>query len=227
MNLNSKLLALDKIYKIYNDFTESINVVCKKYCSMCCTRDVIMTSVEGYKIIQHIILEDKKYLLDKIKTSSTMHRCRPQTTINAMAEICKEEDGDFPEDIKTPTGKCPLLINNACSVYSDRPFACRCFFSKEDCAKNECAIIDDFILAVNNIFLQIIEHIDQDRFTGNLTDILLFLESEQNRENLVSGRNIILPSYIVNNRPLKILMIPPEHREKTLPIIKALKNITY
>ncbi|MBU1055573.1 MAG: hypothetical protein KKC46_17385 [Proteobacteria bacterium] len=226
MNLNSKLLALEKIYKIYDDFIESIDTVCKQYCSTCCTRDVIMTSVEGYKIIRHIISEDKTHLFEKIKASSAKQRFRPQTTINALAENCKEED-DFSEVIKTPMGKCPLLINNACSVYPVRPFACRCFVSKEDCAKNECAIIDDFVLAVNNIFLQVIEHIDQDRFTGNLTDILLFLESEQTRENLLAGRNITLPSYIVNNRPLKILMIPPEHREKTLPIIKSLKNITF
>ena len=78
-----------------------------------------------------------------------------------------------------------MLTNNLCSVYPVRPFACRCFFSKEDCAENECATIDDFVLAVNNIFLQVIEHVDQDRFTGNLTDILLFLESEQTRENLL------------------------------------------
>ena len=77
MNLNAKLLALDKMYKIYNDFTESINAVCKKYCSLCCTRDVIMTSAEGYKIIQYIISEDKTYLFEKIKSIYSHSKISP------------------------------------------------------------------------------------------------------------------------------------------------------
>lgn len=226
MNLNSKLSAFNKIYDIYSNFIDGINTACKKYCSLCCTMDVIMTSVEGYKIIQHIISEDKKHLFEKIKDSSALQRFQPCTTINGLAEFCKEED-DLPEEIKTPAGQCPLLINNECSVYPDRPFACRCFISIQNCAENECAIIDNFVLTVNNIFLQVIEHVDQDGFTGNLTDILLFLDSAQNHENLLSSKFINLPSSLINNRSLKILMIPPEHRDQAQPILKALKDITY
>ncbi|MBU3947413.1 MAG: hypothetical protein KJ882_09985 [Proteobacteria bacterium] len=226
MNLNSKLVALNKIFNVYTEFADTINTACKKYCSVCCTRDVIMTSVEGYKIIGHILSEDKIHLFERIKASSALKRFQPKITINGLADLCKEED-DLPEVIKTLIGKCPLLINNTCSVYPDRPFACRCFISIENCAENGCAIIDDFVLTVNNIFLQVIEHIDQDGFTGNLTDISLFLESAQNRENLLAGKFINQPSFLTNNHPLKILMIPPEHRDRAQPILKALKNITY
>ncbi|MGB5158561.1 hypothetical protein [Desulfobacterium sp. N47] len=226
MNLNSKLLAFDKIFEIYKDFTDDINTACKKYCSICCTKDVIMTSVEGYKIIRHIISEDKTHLFEKIKASSALQRFKPEITINGLADLSMEED-DLPEEIKTPIGRCPLLVNNACSVYPDRPFACRCFISTENCEKNECAIIDDYVLTINNIFLQVIEHVDQDGFTGNLTDILLFLESAQNRENLLAGKCVNRPSCLINNRPLKILMIPPEHRDRVQPLLKALKDITY
>ncbi len=228
MNLNSKLLALDKVYNVYNDFASGINTFCKKYCSLCCTRDVIMTSIEGYKIIQHIISEDKTHLFEKIKSSAELKRLQPGITINGLAELCKDNDNDnLAEEIKTPMGQCPLLINDECSVYQDRPFACRCFNSINNCAENESATIDDFVLTVNNIFLQVIEHIDQGGFTGNLTDILLFLEPQQNCENLLSGKLIDLPTCLINNHSLKILMIPPEHKNQAQPILKALKKITY
>ncbi|MBU1399149.1 MAG: hypothetical protein KKE00_12875 [Proteobacteria bacterium] len=44
MDLNSKLTALGKLYKIYDDFSVTLNIACKKHCCLCCTGNVTMTT---------------------------------------------------------------------------------------------------------------------------------------------------------------------------------------
>ena len=50
MNLAKKLVVLEQIYEIYDNFAKGLDVACKKYCANCCTRNVTMTTLEGYKI---------------------------------------------------------------------------------------------------------------------------------------------------------------------------------
>jgi hypothetical protein len=126
-----------------------------------------------------------------------------------------------------PGGGCPLLIDEECSVYEYRPFGCRCFISTVNCAESGSAVVDDFVVTVNNIFMQVIEHTDSGRFSGNLADVLEFLEPAENRENLSSGQIRNPPPGLIKNHPLKILMIPPEHRGKAEPILDALRKLTY
>ncbi|MFO7665158.1 MAG: YkgJ family cysteine cluster protein [Desulfobacterales bacterium] len=226
MELNSKLRVLEKIYKIYDEFSSGLNVACKKNCCLCCTENVTITTLEGFKVVEEILEKDKAELFSRIKESEERAGFQPRITINEMAHICME-GRELPEEEITPGGKCPLLNDNECSVYEYRPFGCRCFISTVNCAENGSAVVDDFVVTVNNIFMQVIEHVDSGRFSGNLSDVLRFLESAENRENLSSGKIRNPPSGLIKNHPLKILMIPPEHREKTGPIVDALKKLTY
>ncbi len=227
MNLSSKLAALGKIYKIYDEFSASLNIACKKHCCLCCTENVTITTIEGFKIIEGILEKDKEELFSRIKESGEISGFRPRITVNEMAHLCME-DRELPEEENMPEGECPLLADNKeCSVYEHRPFACRCFVSTVNCAESGSAIVDDFVITVNNIFMQVIEHADAGRFSGNLSDVLQFLESAENRENLSSGKIRNPPSGLIKNHPLKILMIPPEHREKAEPILDALRKLTY
>ena len=88
--------------------------------------------------------------------------------------------------------------------------------------------MDPFVMAVNNIFLQYIEHVDAEGYSGNLTDILLFLESWENRDayrdGTLSGENRDIP-LLISNSPLKVLLVSPEHRDKVIPILKSLQEI--
>ncbi len=226
MNLSSKLAALGKIYKIYDDFSVTLNIACKKHCCLCCTGNVTMTTLEGLKIVEGILEKGKDELFAGIKESVKGAGFKPRITINEMAHICME-GRELPEEENMPGGKCPLLTDKECSVYEYRPFGCRCFISTVNCAESGSAVVDDFVVTVNNIFMQVIEHADAGRFSGNLLDVLEFLESAKNRENLSSGKIRNPPSGLIKNHPLKILMIPPEHREKAEPILDALKKLTY
>ncbi len=226
MDLNSKLAVLDKIYRIYDAFAGTLDIACKRYCSLCCTVNVTMTTLEGCKIAGSVISEEKRYLFEKIRYASSIQRFRPPETINMLAERCLE-GGDISEEGNTFPGECPLLFNNECTVYNERPFGCRCFVSRQNCSKSGSATVDDFVLTVNNIFLQVIEHVDERGFSGNMTDVLLFLENAENRDNLLSLKMINPSSVLIRNHQLRILMIPPEHRKEIQPILDSLNRLKY
>lgn len=226
MDLNKKLAALGKIYRIYDDFAGNLDIACRKYCSLCCTVNVTMTTLEGYKIAESLLREEKRHLFERIRCSYPVQKLRPRETINMLAELCME-GMNLPEEDNSFPGKCPLLVDNECPVYDERPFGCRCFVSTQNCAESGSATIDDFVLTVNNIFMQVIEHVDAGGFSGNLTDVLLFLEDPENRVTYLSSKMINPSSVLIRNHKLKILMIPPEHRKVAQPILDALNKLKY
>jgi len=226
MNISSKLTVLGKIYKIYDDFSTGLEVACKKYCRLCCTKNVTMTTMEGFKIMEGVLAQGSYNLIGRIKEVKDHAGFKPGITINEMAQICME-GRELPEEDSMPGGECPLLIDNECSVYENRPFGCRCFISTVNCAESGSAVVDDFVVTINNIFMQVIEHADSGGFSGNLSDVLQFLESTENRGKLASGQIRNPPSGLIKNHPLRILMIPPEHREKAELIVNSLWKLTY
>ena len=182
-----------------------------------------MTSLEGYKIADHLIENSKSELFKKIKKESYKKRFQPKITTNKIADLCIQGKEIPDEKIDSSWGSCPLLINDECPIYTVRPFSCRCMVSKTNCIDK--AEMDEFVLTVNNVFLQYIEHIDQQGFSGNFTDVLLFMESEDNRKNY--SMELLKNSWkgLIKNMPMSILLIPPEHKNKIKPIINSLQTI--
>ncbi|MCG2829846.1 MAG: hypothetical protein L6302_02225 [Desulfobacteraceae bacterium] len=223
MDLYSKLEVLDRIYKIYDAFTDSLELACQRYCSTCCTRNVIITSIEGYKIADHLIENGKSELFKKIKDESYKKRFRPIITTNKIADLCIQGKELPDEEIDSSWGNCPLLINDECPIYMVRPFNCRCMVSKTNCVDK--AEMDPFVLTVNNVFLQYIEHIDQQGFSGNFTDVLLFMESEDNRKNHSMEVLKEIGKDLIKNMPMPLLLVPPEHKQQIKPIINSLQTI--
>ncbi|MDP3283810.1 MAG: YkgJ family cysteine cluster protein, partial [Desulfobacterales bacterium] len=140
MDLNSKLAVLEKIYRIYDDFAGTLDIACRRYCSLCCTVNVTMTTLEGCKITGSLIPEEKRRLFEKIRCAPSLQRYRPRETVNMLAELSLEE-GVIPEEDNAFPGECPLLSNNECTVYNERPFGCRCFISKQNCAESGSATV--------------------------------------------------------------------------------------
>jgi Fe-S-cluster containining protein len=222
MDLNKKLDVLEKIYEIYNNFARNLDVACKKGCDSCCTGNVTLTTLEGYRIVKSLIADGKTYLFDSIRKGLNKGRFQPDITINRLAELsiagkdAPDENNHFSQE------ECPVLKDGLCPIYSVRPFGCRCFVSKHNCSEKGYAEVDDFILTVNNVFMQYIEAIDLNGCFGNFTDVLLFLESDENRRkykegSLEGGKNNLLP-----NIAIPALMIPPDHRFKVQPIIQSI-----
>ena len=229
IELSKKLFVLKQIYKIYDDFNDTLDVACKIYCSQCCTNDVIMTTLEGQLIIEYVLESEPFEWLKKVEKGLSKKRFLPQTTTNKIAELCRKgkelprEDHSCAEDI------CPLLADDECPIYTVRPFGCRCLVSTHDCRPTGYASVDSFVLSANHLFLQFIEHVDANGFSGNLTDVLWFMASKDNRigyeTDTLKDAEIILKSKLISNLPMKVLMVPPEHRIQIQPILDALNNI--
>jgi hypothetical protein len=85
--------------------------------------------------------------------------------------------------------------------------------------------MDPFILTVNDVFLQHLEHIDAQGYTGNFADVMQFIESGENRQNYAAGQLKAAPDGLVANQPVFVLMIPPEHRERIQPVLTQIRSI--
>ncbi len=85
--------------------------------------------------------------------------------------------------------------------------------------------MSEAVLAVNTIFLQTIEHVDAEGCSGNLLDLLEVLASEEKRTAYAGGTLPCGANGLIANRPMRVLMVPPEHRPVIEPILQRLRAI--
>jgi Fe-S-cluster containining protein len=224
MKLKGKLAALEKIHDIYDEFTASLELACKKSCAYCCTTSVTLTTLEGYKIIKQLKSEKNTDWIDKIQRASEKVHFQPKMTTNQFAQMCAAGI-DPPEEEQPASNTCPFLSTDLCPLYTVRPFGCRCLISRHDCGQHGYADIDDFALSVNTVMLQTIEHLDAGGCSGNMLDVLKIMSEEKNRQAYKEGKLKCASKGLLANQPLKVLMIPPQHRHRMQPILQSLRNI--
>lgn len=226
MNLDSKLLALDEIYRAFDRFTSLLTVSCAPHCSDCCTQNVTLTTLEGLFILYHATPEGKKCILDKATAESVGKRFCPEISLNDLAELYAREK-EIPEEAgHSPNGRCPLLERDLCSIYPVRPIGCRCLVSKRICRETGFADMEPFWLTVNTLFLQFIEHIDAGGLFGNLADVLLFLKSNENVEAYKTTGILDQKARLIQNRQISALLIPPEHKNSAADILSELQRVS-
>jgi len=222
MDLERRKAILNKIYQIYDDFIKDYDLACRKGCSGCCTRNVTLTGLEAYGIIEYLKENNRADLLQRLKDDKDKKRFQPKISTNQMADlVARDESLPIEPEVDPVWSSCPFLENDICPIYEVRPFECRSFCSKEYCEEDGFADMDPFVMSVNNLFKQYIEHLDSFGVSGNFIDLLLYLEESGNKEIFRSSEQKIYPR-LVNNRPAKVLMIPPEHQEKIKPIYDKL-----
>lgn len=215
-----KLKALESLYRIHGRVTASFDSACHAGCLVCCTRNVTLTHLEAAYLLNHLDAVARQGALSRITKHCHLKRLVPKITINGMADMCMRGD-DLPDEDSDPAwGPCPLLENDLCTVYEFRPFACRCMTSRQHCGQSGFADMDEFLVTVNNVFMQYLEHLDQQSVTANLSDLLPALDSET-PEDILNLQNPMA----LKNQPLTVLMVPPEHRERIRPIIAELQTI--
>jgi hypothetical protein len=224
MGPNNKLAALNQIYQIYDNFVSGLDLACRKHCAHCCTTGVTLTTVEGYKIVKKLEAEGNTQWIEKIEQASKQPHLQLKITANQLANMCAEGI-EPPVEENTGWDTCPFLTDDLCPLYPARPFGCRCLVSRHDCGKEGYAEIDDFVFSANTLFLQTIEHLDAGGCTGNLLDMLGVIALKENRQAYAEGKLNCRSAGLIANQPLKILMIPPEHRNKMEPILQSLKEI--
>jgi Fe-S-cluster containining protein len=225
MDISGKLDILDQIYDIYETFSTRLSVACVRGCAACCTQNVIMTTLEGYRIVKHLISNGRTDLFQRLQRSAHEERFQPTLSTNELAAVCMKGVDPPEEETCLPLAACPFLSNKECLIYQERPFGCRCFFSTQKCEATACATVDPFLVTVNTVFLQCVEHIDANGFLGNMIDVLLFLESEIQRKQYEANAGLNHPKGLPANRCLPGLLVPPEHHLRIQPFLQKIKNI--
>lgn len=225
MDINTKLAILENLYRIYDEYAQTLDTQCRQYCDHCCTRNVTLTTLEGQLIINHLTPAESPGFFKAIENNADRNRFSPLVTINKMADMCAKGQDPPDEDIDPAAGPCPVICDKSCPVYPVRPFNCRCMVSASDCGKTGYADMDELTLAVNNIFLQYVEHIDAQGLTGNFTDILLFLKDKENQTAYAQNRPLTSGNGLIANQPVFVLMVPPQFRKETAPLIKKIQGI--
>ena len=216
---------LNHIYQLYDRLMGSTALACGPGCAGCCTCNVTLTSLEARWMIDVLPPARQESLRKAISLRFPAKRYLPKTSTNRFARLCME-DAALPEEENDPAwGKCPLLENDLCTVYNVRPFGCRAMVSKTDCRDTGSAQMPAWVLTVNNLFLQAIEHLDQNGCSGNLSDMLLALTGSETTHQGMHNHGLKDEKLFVKNEPIPCLMIPPEHREQMAPIVRNLSDL--
>ncbi len=225
MEINLKIDRLDQIYTLFDNFAQKQDLACKRQCATCCTCNMTLTTLEGLKIISDLDASQKNTLMQRIQKAAGQKRYQPSISTNQMASICMN-GGDLPEEVLDPAwGHCPLLIDRECPIYTLRPFGCRCMMSRRNCSQSGFADMDEFTLTVTDLFNQFIEHLDTGGLTGNLIDVLLFLDDSEKHQAYQESQPDLAGPGLIQNHPIPVLMIPPEHRLRVSTLLEPLTRI--
>jgi len=222
---DSNLELLKNVYSLYEEVIAPFDAVCQQKCASCCTCNVTMTSLEAALLVAALTEQEKKELQIRIALHSPVKRYIPKMTTNMFARMCIQGK-DIPEEENDPSwGKCPLLLNDMCSLYDVRPFGCRALISEILCEKAGYAQMPPLALTINDIFLQYIEHMDEKGIFGNLSDMLTLFLLPDTIENLQDHLKEKQDSRFVSNEKIAALMVPPEHRQKLNPLFAKLSAL--
>jgi hypothetical protein len=96
--------------------------------------------------------------------------------------------------------------------------------SRQGGATKGYADVDDWVLTVNTVFLQTIEHIDRPGCFGNMQDVLQALGRDDWRAAYRDGRPSTEATRLIPNQPAPVLMVPPEHQAKMKPILAEIQQ---
>ena len=161
------------IVEKFAEWAASYTSVCCRGCSACCTQNVTITALEGENILTYIRENGKEvWLAEKLR--QTPPSCRPRMTTNEFAHICLSgrEADPGESDALLP---CPFLEVDVCGIYPVRPFSCRCFISEIRCSASQPAQVQECYLSASTAMMQLIEHLGQKEYWGNMQDVLLAL----------------------------------------------------
>jgi len=224
--INTRLSILDNFFRLYDELMDKYSFSCHKGCNSCCTRNVTVTSLESLLISDYITSENGLFFSEALKQSISLPRFIPKTTVNGFASIIIS-GSEEPEEFLDPSWKpCPFLDSSGvCGIYVARPFHCRCMHSEQICKDTGYSVLPPFIVTLNNVFLQYIEHLDKNGFVSNMTDSVTWMLNPVNRLSY-SGDSCLndLPAAFVRCMAMPFLMVPPEHHAAIKPVLKAISE---
>ncbi|MBW6520012.1 MAG: YkgJ family cysteine cluster protein [Desulfoarculaceae bacterium] len=216
---------LQSIYETFAEWSTRFSFACEKNCASCCTQNVIMTAVEGEAICRLIRQTGRDlWFADKLQNKGTTGR--PRMTTNDFAGACLGQGEDGQPELLGNMSPCPFLENDCCRIYEVRPFSCRCFASEQRCSAGISALAPTYYLSAATAVLQIIEHLGQGEYWGNMLDVLSALcDQPQNR-----GVATLLPAsfadqsrvQLVQAKPLPGFLLLEDEMEQIAPLLEAI-----
>ena len=212
-NNTKKLEILEAIYTLHENLMAEMVLACLPGCDLCCTRNVSVTSLEADLISEHLKKADRPDLDENLTAAKNLPRFQPLVTTNGLAHLCRLGKEPPEETVNPDWRPCPFLVDHRCSIYAVRPFACRCMVSKSVCQQGGQAEIEDYLLSLNTVFMQFIEHADSYGSTGNMIDMLLPQTGDATKSSLIP------------NRTIEMILLPPEHQPRGQEIINKLGSL--
>jgi Fe-S-cluster containining protein len=165
-----KSAILRCIYAVFADWSRDLPAVCRQGCSACCTQNVTITAIEGEEILRYIVAENLGDWLAERLARPISHRSATMTT-NEFAAACLEGREVDPGDHGS-IAPCPFLEDNLCRIYPVRPFSCRVFTSTRQCSALQPALVPDTYFEAATAVTQLVEHVGQKEYWGNMLDVL-------------------------------------------------------
>lgn len=158
------------IYQQFEEWNNGREIVCSADCTACCTQNVTVTATEAELIHKWVVKEGKTEWLADILAKKRKAE-KPKMTTNDFAKACiegREADPGQADNLEP----CLFLEDGQCQIYEVRPFTCRSFISSEKCGENQPAVVTEEYAAATTAVGQIVEHLGQKGYWGNLFDVL-------------------------------------------------------
>lgn len=229
-SLRDKLLQT--IYRQFEQWiaTNAPEFACQKSCATCCTQNVTMTAVEGDLI--HRFINDNglhSWFAEKLNQKKSQQHI--VETTNEFAQRCLsgiDEGTNATSNQNQAT--CPYLEDKSCRIYEVRPFSCRSFASVKKCLPGEAAELPQFYISTTTTALQLIEHIGQGEYWGNMHDVLLALSDlNENKETakLLHSQSMAdqARARVKKAAPLPGFLISAEDYDRVSPFVLAVFNV--
>lgn len=135
-----KYKELKKFHQLIQEDLQYERSVCKKGCTYCCTQSVELWQLEIKSIKEFIVNILPENIKKQLKENT-------RKWLDFYYDYIKDIEDVTLEDITVELNnvmverniKCPLLINNACSLYARRPISCRTYYESRSntfCEKN-------------------------------------------------------------------------------------------
>jgi Fe-S-cluster containining protein len=225
MRLFPKTQTLTALYRLFDEFTATLDLACTRGCATCCTVNMTLTTLEAVHLLEALHPQQRGELEEALRSQADRPRFRPLVSINDMARRLALGQ-DLPEEHADPSwGTCPLLRDNRCPVYPSRPFACRCMVSRWPCGRHGTAQMDDFTITVSTVFQQVIEHVDAGGGFGNVVDVLRALWAQTTLPEAAIEKDSRKRHGLLANKPVSTLMVPPAHHRRILPLLERIRAI--
>lgn len=220
-----KLRRLRQIYALFDETAKGFDLACKEECAACCTCNVTVTGLEARFLVDAMPENEQMAMARRLLKRFPGRRYIPRLTINMLARYCMEGREIAEAENDPAWGRCPLLVEDRCSIYPVRPFGCRVLLSETCCGPGGFARVPELLLTFQNIFMQALESLDRHGIFGNLSDILADLIKD-----LPPGRGLGLEQLadresFLTNEKIPVLMVPAGHRKKTEKVVRQLARL--